>query len=167
MKKDNRGISLVEMIIVIAILAVVSGGVAIGIGSALSKPAEECTKKITDSLKNARVSTMGKNTVKLYLYSDTDGIYLKEKVQVTGGTATEKKIRIGQRGVEVSYQLTGDSSYTSLGGESNPLVLSYKRTTGGFNEISSGKYCESIKVKKGNREHTLKLYSLTGKVEVK
>lgn len=167
MKKDNRGISLVEMIIVIAILAVVSGGVAIGIGSALSKPAEECTKKITDSLKNARVSTMGKNTVKLYLYSDTDGIYLKEEVLVTDGTATSKTIRIGQRGVEVSYQVTGDSSYTSLGGEGNPLTLSYKRTTGGFNEVSSGKYCEYIKVKKGNREYTLQLYSLTGKVEVK
>ncbi|MGN1225760.1 MAG: type II secretion system protein [Candidatus Cryptobacteroides sp.] len=167
MKKDNRGISLVEMIIVIAIMAVVSGGLAIGIGSALSKPAEECASKITDSLKNARISTMGKKTVELELYSASDGIYLKEKITGTGGTSTEKKIKIGQKGVDVTYQYSGESTYNSLGGESAPLKLSYNRATGGFNESVVGKYCQYIKVKKGSREYTLELYNLTGKVEVK
>lgn len=167
MKKDNRGVSLVEMIIVIAILAVVSGGLALGIGAAVSKPAEECARKITDSLKNARISTMGKQTVNLELYADTDGIYLKEKMTGSGGTSSEKTVKIGQRGVEVSFQLTGESSFTSLGGASSPLVLSYERTTGGFKEVSPGKYCQYIKIKKGSREYTLELYSLTGKVEVK
>ena len=167
MKKDNRGISLVEMIIVIAILAVVSGGVAIGIGSALSKPAEECASKITDSLKNARITTMGKKTVELELYSATDGIYLKETRSETGGTPTVKTIKIGQKGVTVTYQLTGEADYTSLGGVGSPLKLSFSRATGGFNQGAAGKYCEYIKITKGNREHTLQLQSLTGKVEVK
>lgn len=166
MKRDNRGLSLVEMIIVVAILAVVGGLMTMGISAVVSKPADECASKLEASLKNARITTMGKQSVTLKLYEKDDCIYLKEEVITAGGTSSTKDIKIGAKDVEVSYKLVGGSTYSSLGDSSNPLVLAYKRSTGGFMEITPGsnQYCEEIKITKGTRERFLKMAHLTGKV---
>ena len=65
MKKDNRGLSLVEVIIVITIMAVLGGLMTMGISAGVSKPAEECAEKLEAALNNARITTMGKQSVEL------------------------------------------------------------------------------------------------------
>lgn len=165
MKRDNRGLSLVEMIIVIAILAVVSGTVVLGISAAISKPAEECARKIQQSLEGARVYAMGKQKLTVSFYVNHGVVYAQETATAPDGSVTVKNpVKIG-KDVDVSYQLEGAAGYVPL--TSTPLTFSFDRSTGGFSktECSPG-FCDKIKVEKGNRVMTVSLYSLTGKVTV-
>ena len=170
MRKDNRGLSLVELVIVIAILAVVGSLVTMGLSAATSKPAEECAKKIAATLNSARMSTMGKQSVSINLYQNGDYVYAEEMVN---GIVT-KNYQVGGKGVQVEYMLEG-GGYQALGDESSKLSLSFKRTTGGFHypiigdpavDTPESKYCVEIRVTKGTRVNTLDLAYLTGKITV-
>lgn len=44
-KKDNRGVSLVEIIVVIAIMAVLVGVTSYGLSLISGKPVDECAKR--------------------------------------------------------------------------------------------------------------------------
>jgi len=167
MRKDNRGLSLVELVIVIAILAVVGSLVTMGLSAATSKPAEECAKKIVSTLNSARMSTMGKQTVAINLYQESDGVYVEE---VINGVVVKSQ-KIGAKGVQIEYMLEGGGGYQALGDSSNKLSLSFKRTTGGFNYpliggTTQSEYCESIRAKKGNRQSTISIAYLTGKLKL-
>lgn len=165
MKKDNRGLSLVEVIIVITIMAVLGGLMTMGISAGVSKPAEECAEKLEAALNNARITTMGKQSVELELYKQNNYIYLKEKITGADGTYSEKDTRIGAKGVEVTYKLTGE---THVALDTTPVKFKFKRTTGGFEpvSVSPDKYCEELVISKGTRIKKMNLYYLTGKVMI-
>lgn len=165
---NNKGLSLVEIVIVVTIMTVLTGVMAVGVSLALSKPADECAEKIVSTLSNARITTMGKQGITLKFYEAGDqSIWLEEVItNPDGSPAPPKRTKIGQKGVVVKYKLTGDTAANrDLGSEA--LELSFKRSTGGFNTAgSSGEYCEEIVVSKGNRTKTITLYYLTGKVTI-
>jgi len=60
MKKDNRGFSLVELIIIVAIMAILIGVMAANIGRISGYRAKECRTKVVSSLENGRVMTLSK-----------------------------------------------------------------------------------------------------------
>ena len=165
MKLNNKGLSLVELIVVIAIMGVIAGMVTMGLSAAMSKPAEECAEKMATALKNGRLTTMGKQSIQMKFYVDGNGsIWLEETITKADGSVTLSSTKIGEKGVNVEYTLTDGSVY-NLG--TTPLVLSFNRSSGSFNTCNgTSAYCESIKVTKGSREMTLKLAHLTGKVTI-
>lgn len=171
MKKDNRGLSMVEMIIVVAIIAVVAGTVFLGIGFVTGKPAEKCANKLLSLMQRNRITTMGKLEARLEIYIKDDCLCVKEVIQ-TDGEAGPKvtETKIGEAGVEVTYRISGESAYRTLGGESSPLIISYDRSSGAFKDLSlmgaswAGSYCEEIKIEKANKVKILKLVTRTGKI---
>lgn len=170
MKKDNRGLSLVELVIVIAIMTVLTGVISMGIGIAVSKPADECASKLKAALQNARVTSMGKLDTTISVYTKDEKIYLMQKVVSESGTNSTETL-IGAKGVEVKYKISGESSYRDLGDSSHPLVLSFNRSSGAFKDLSAmgfatKTYCVEIQVSKGNKTKLLKLSSLTGKIQM-
>lgn len=171
MKKDNRGLSMVEMIIVVAILVTVTGTVFLGIGFVTGKPAEKCANKLLSLMQRNRITTMGKLEARLEIYIKDDCLCVKEVVQTDGEAGpkvTENKI--GEAGVVVTYRLVGESTYRTLGDESSPLIISYDRSSGAFRDLSlmgsswAGRYCEEIKIEKANKVKILKLVTRTGKI---
>ena len=170
MKLNNKGLTLVEVLVVLAILGILGGLATMGISAAVSKPADECAEKMAASLKNGRLSTMGKHEIELRYYQTADGaIYLEEsitRIKTDGETSTTMDVtKIGEKGVQVEYTLT-DGTTKQLSEED--LVLSFKRSSGGFNTCNgTSAYCKEIKVSKGSRLLTLELQYLTGKVTVK
>lgn len=58
--KDNRGISLVELIVVIAIMAVMVGVTSLGLGMMFSRDANYVAVRIDDALSEARTLSMSK-----------------------------------------------------------------------------------------------------------
>lgn len=168
MKKDNRGFSLVELIIVLAIMAVLTGATFIGIGMISGKPAEECASKIYSHILANRTTAMGKFSASVSFYTGTDGIYVVEEVNGVNGTP----IKIGDKGVAVSYRVTGDgdNAWRTLLGDTAPLIISYNRSTGAFRDLESmgmdDKYCVAIKCTKADKTKIITLYHLTGKVSM-
>ena len=160
MKRDNRGMSLLELIVVIAIVAILVGTIGFGIKLISGKPAEECANKLKAVLQSNRVTTMGKLSSELALYVDATGVYVTETID---GNATTSKI--GDDGVVIEYRLAGDpvGSYTTLG--STPLEISFNRASGAFNpEANTGKYVLEIRVIKADVVITLQLSTHTGKI---
>lgn len=171
MKKDNRGLSLVELIIVIAILAVLAGAAGYGIGLVTGRPADKCANKLKSLIQNNRITTMGKLSAKLEIFVDAEGfICVTETVETDGASPKVTTSRIGDRGVTLSYRLTGESAFQTLG--TTPLIISFNRSSGAFNALDvagmgavyAGKYCEEIEISKGSRTKILKLSYLTGKI---
>lgn len=170
MKRDNRGVSLVEMMIVIAILAVISGIVAMGIGVAISKPAEECARKMQQSLEGARVYTMGKQKMAVKYYMSDGAVYAQEIITYPNGTTLYKDPeKIGAKGMKVKYK-AGATEYDL---STTPLILSFDRSTGGLNTAEcspsgfSSQITLEIQVQRGSTVMKVTLYGLTGKVTVK
>ena len=165
---DNKGMSLVEIVIVVTIMTVLTGVLALGVSMALSKPADECAEKIVSTLNGARITTMGKQGITMRFYQNDNGVYLEETItDASGNVITRPALRIGQKGVKVEYKLvqgTTEGALTTL--DASGIKLSFKRDTGGFNPVAGAWYCKEIVVSKGNRTKTIKLAYLTGKVTI-
>jgi prepilin-type N-terminal cleavage/methylation domain-containing protein len=76
-KLNNKGFSLVELIVVISIMAVMVGFVSIGTGILSGKRAKEARDKLLSSLENVRTQTMGKDSIDATLsYDSASGQYI-------------------------------------------------------------------------------------------
>ena len=60
-EKNDRGYSLVELIVVISIMAIMVGLLSLGISVMFSKDAEAVAKAIDDELSEARMLSMSKS----------------------------------------------------------------------------------------------------------
>ncbi|MCM1569790.1 MAG: prepilin-type N-terminal cleavage/methylation domain-containing protein [Roseburia sp.] len=171
-KLNDKGLSLVELIIVLSIMAVVVSIATLSIRGAMTKPAEECAEKIVNGLKAARITTMGKESCVLVLKqaSDKDTVYLEQRITNAAGDTTNKLSTVGKKGVSVKLHIKGDgaTSYTNLydfapGG----VELRFRRDTGGFYPIpGTSFYYDEIVVEKGDRVCKIKLANLTGNVSI-
>ena len=151
----NRGFSLIELIVVIAIMAVALavGGYALNAISLAN--AKNCATEIKTSLEKTRslaCSTDGDETMSLYRSSSGKVVIEKE------GTTKE----IGGKSVKVEYRVK-DGDYQPIGSQANRLTFGFNRSTGGFNE---GSTVENLKVTGGGKIYILTCYKLTGKIKM-
>lgn len=170
MKKDNRGLSLVELIIVLAILAVLGTVVSLGVNLVTGRPADQCASRLQTIMQNNRMTTMGKLDASLRIYLDAAGcICVDEIVKVDESTTNTTTTQIGATGVVLRYKITGEADYRELT-PGTVLVISYDRSSGAFKDLTamglSGRYCEEIEITKGSRTRLLKLSYLTGKISL-
>ena len=88
MRHNNKGLSLVELIVVIAIMSVLSGIVYMGMAKNIfNTNVTQCTENMETIINKVRVNTMGRNEVTLRFYQDNDGRYFSEtKVKKGFGT---------------------------------------------------------------------------------
>ena len=156
MKKDNRGLSLVELIVVISIMVILTGLVTATIGVANKKPADECIAKIYATLQDLRVSSMGKYNAYGELYVGSNGqIYIKETlIYDDSGNQSEIVRVVGAKGVSVTVD------GTVLTSSSTPVKIEYDRSSGAFKTAPG-----TIYAAKGSRSLGIKLNKRTGKME--
>lgn len=62
MKKDNRGFSLIELVVVIAILAILISAISVNLGLLKKYHAKECRQMIYSSLENGRLISLSKSS---------------------------------------------------------------------------------------------------------
>ncbi len=170
MKKDNRGLSLVELIIVMAIIAVIAGAASIGVGLITGRPADKCASRLQTVMQNNRITTMGKLDASMRIYMDAAGcIYVDELIKVNESTTNTVTTQVGAAGVVLQYKITGEDAYRELT-PGTVLLLSFDRSSGAFKDLTAmglpGHYCEEIKIVKGNRTKILRLSYLTGKISL-
>ena len=60
-KEYNNGFSLIELIVIIAIMGVLVGGASLGISLVFSKDASKCATRLNDSIYDARANSMYKS----------------------------------------------------------------------------------------------------------
>lgn len=166
--------SLVEIIIVIALMSVIAGVTGYGLSLIGNKPVEECTKKVEMVLNRNRISSMGKMKAELEFYLNGDGlITVKECLQSSTETApheTEMVIGVKDVNMRITYLNGSQKILTTYSDGNNPRVA-FSRDSGAVKEIE-GLTCTKIEIYKGNdpdtgSKKTIELETLTGKVTIR
>ena len=169
MRRDNRGVSLVEILIVAAIIAVLGGVGIMSFNAITGKPAQQCAQKIVYSLERHRTSAMSKVYSQYELYVGADKkVYLKEYVSNTDPSVAIEPTEMGAAGVEVKYECVSSSGSVVVRDlATTPLVLSFDRGSGAFKKLGTEDlYCQKIMVSRGGRTFEVTLVPLTGKVYI-
>lgn len=159
-KNNNRGFSLVELIVVVAIGAILIGASILSIASISGTAAKQCARNIESILNKTKVTTMGKDTAVIELYKDlSDGAYYYEVTVTNGkGEITAETKKIGRSNLEIRYSTTFNNA--SKLDVSNPIKIEFDRSSGA-EKTDIGK----IWVKHGSTEKTITIYKETGKIE--
>lgn len=162
-RRNNKGFSLVELIVVIAIMAVMIGLTVLSISMIFGTQGKECAQKVASRMDSTKTGSMSRyNEVMELKILDkgerteikSDGIYadnyvatIKKKNQSfeeypIGDPETRK---MGAASVIVTAYLSDGSSYVlkkdaapSATNECEKIVIRYDRTSGSFEEADLG-----------------------------
>ena len=164
MKRNNRGFSLVELIVVVAILGACVGLITASISTVSSSQARKCAASLDAALSRCRVAAMSRaGTVSLTLSADGDGVVTVKQSEKNGETVTETASdQVGTSRCAVSYQVKDETDAKAL--DAAGITLSFDRDTGAF--VFSGSAITSITVSGGGRSYVITLDALTGAHEL-
>lgn len=171
---NNRGVSLVELVVIIAIMAVLSTGLISMIGLLNGRAARECAQDTLSSLSKVRVLTLSKSTgaPESGLSADAD-VYLEIRPDDAGrililqvnknrdGETIVDQISVSAPNVDIRAVVGG--SEVNLTGAT--IKIAYDRATGAFLKYSDDAYMTSITFEQG-KTYTIKLTPATGKAEL-
>lgn len=169
-KIDDLGVSLVELIVIIAIMAILSTGLISMIGLLTGRAARECAQDTLSSLSRIRVLTLSKSQgapesgiasaadVYLEIAGDGKGHIIISQI-VNGETVDE--ISVSAPNIEIRAVVGG--SEIDLTGQS--IILGYDRATGAFLKYSDLGYMTSLTFDQG-KTYTIKMIPTTGKSEL-
>lgn len=171
MKKymKNKGFSLVELIVVIAILGVMTAVGGYALTAISSANAKECAREIEAGLISTRTESYSRDTatdvITVSFYKNADGVYMEKKFK----TETETK-KIGGSKVSVSYKYktnTNPATETENVLGNDAIVFSFNRSSGAFREMKVGAntvgMCKTITITSGSKTYTITCYEHTGK----
>lgn len=186
MKQDNRGLSLVELIVVIAIMAIMVGVGILSISLLFGTQARGCAQKVSSMLNETKTGSLSRfdETMTLtYCVKNqdgnkaftTDGYYAinqiytidKNAVRMPIGTADSAEVRsMGSGKVIITVYLSDGSSFALE--QDKKITISYDRSTGAFepvivNGVQTVHYVDKITFASGTRTYTITMVKETGK----
>ena len=166
---NNKGYSLLEAIVIIAILGVLTGFMATSSGLFDGRRVKACADSVSSLLDKVRLANMGKDEVTLTIYKDTDQAIkakIVTKIVSRNDSITEKTFieDVSDDNVEMSYSTDISGSAENPAGAAG-MVFNFNRNTGAIKDTSpNGIQC--IILRKGNAEKKIKIYAATGKIIV-
>ena len=179
----DKGYSLIELVVVIAIMAILVGVFAISVSSLSGRKVNKCADETVTTLERARVLTLGKeqNQVEFRLYYDTTEKQYRTQIY-QGGVVVSDRV-VGKDPIEISVTFEGDSTaydlrtgvikgtapYVVSGVGEEGLFLVFNRSSGAFeqgtNTVGETKdYCSKIVVSSGSRTIEIMPVGRTGKI---
>ena len=173
----NRGITLIELIIVIAILGIIIGGVGLTFSIVNSADIEGCTQTLDISLEKTKNECMTKIEQQyLVLYKSTQddypGYYIGNVSKADLATYTlspEKDTKIGGNKIQIKIKITVEGE-TDLDVATTPIFFTFDRATGAFMYLNKGipsyattYYPSSITITNGSKTNIINCIQATGK----
>ena len=175
--KNTKGFSMVELMVTVAMLALLMGGAIAGFGILSGRSVKDAADKMESLLNSHKTVAMGKIDSYGLLYTDADGAtYFEEYIvdfdkDETSEPVFVRRELVAKKEVITRYRLTNSGkSYTNLGTRDNPLYISFDRSTGGFKDLRrmnagyENVYLDTIEFKRGNTVRQIRLSYLTGKI---
>lgn len=176
MRSDNKGFSLVEVIIAVTIIAVLTGTVGYGLSFVSGRPAEECARKTVSILQHARTITMGKYKVVLSIENHDGQISIIQstyKTQSDYDSATPDITAsvVSSKAVKFEYSDDGTNYQELTDGSS--LQIEFSRSTGALKSKDaedvpdeSKTYWKYFRISKAHTVKNISILPLTGRTEV-
>lgn len=168
MIKNNQGVTLVELIVVILIMGILAGTAMIGMKSIDAGNAQSTVNRVSALLDYVQVENMSKDKT-YYLVIEKSGSSYIAKVQYDqSGTRKDvltEKLKL-KDGAVTYYTNAGaaETAYTvdDIAVPSVTLEISYNKGSGDFHIGSSGEI-KRIVISAAGRTHTIYLVTATGK----
>lgn len=158
---SDRGFTLVELVIVVAILGVCTSLMFLSVGRASSAQAKSCAVELDSMLSKARTGAMSRaGEVYLEIYRTDTGIYCAYIEDAGGEAAFEDTSKIGSGRLAVTY--TGGDTETELGGPDSPLRVAFRRSDGTLNCDSPYDRVTAVTVAGGGADYAVVIYPATG-----
>jgi prepilin-type N-terminal cleavage/methylation domain-containing protein len=172
----NAGYTLLEMIVVVAILAVGLAIVGMSINTVFTLEMKQCVKEITGELGKQKVTAMTRSgDVYMRLYQNGDGIYIDK---FENDVLTEQGIKVGTAKITVTCFSASNTAGTPLG--SDGIIIAFNRDNGSFKKIKEAwalyddtaspmfpdEYYTRLVISGGGSSRTIVLWPDTGKFNV-
>ena len=174
-KKYNNGFSLIELIVIIAIMGVLVGGASLGISLVFSKDASKCATRLNDSIYEARANSMYKSgkfeliidnsgdaNVATISHSQTDGTPAISDTVYLDGVDSAKKTKISAK-----FVTEAEPAVTEM---RLPVTVTFDKSKGNVYSVADADraYDDGIIVfditpTRGNRTAKVQLVTTTGK----
>lgn len=179
-QKRNLGYTLVEVITVIAIMAVLAGAGISMMGLIPRNQVRKCAKNIISLVEKTRTEAMSFQNARVTIYKKTDGVYADIYVTKQGTESLYSTTKLGDADLKVEFEIEADDGSGSCttyimgldasAGQVEKLTIHIDRSSGSFKNSTlepAGAVtgtCKTIRISKGSAESTLKLVKLTGKI---
>lgn len=172
-KKNNKGYSLVELIVVIAIIAVIGTGVAMSFILVFSANAKTCANDIVNAISECKVMTMtkGKGNVRVIIYRDGENgtIYSELQTRETSSddweTGHDGREKIGASRCTVTAKRADGSEEDIPTSKDSAWAFYFDRSSGKLlTEGSTVTSVTEIHVLGGSKHYVVKIEKLTGKI---
>lgn len=189
----NKGFTLVELIIVVAIFTILLGIAIPSLDSILGFRVNRAANSITAALDRTKTEASNRLVGEMMLEKKSDGYYIsyyldRGKVGSTSNVKQDQPEKIAPARTIISYTTDTDSTDRVMN-VGDKLIITYDRATGAFlpiqgsvisqNDILTklnagedvplqrdGAYCTSITIKGGRRYKTISLIKDTGKYSI-
>lgn len=174
--RKNKGLSLIELLAVVAILSIVATGVLVSVFSSSGWRAKKVVEALNQALSETRVQALSKSNAWMEI-NEKDGGYVIR-------TSYSSDVVLDGRFTITYHTAEDDQTYDA---KTQPMILSYDRGSGAFSGVISsvtqsgdavtytmrygddGKtllHCDQITVSQGSKTWIIKLYPETGKHSV-
>lgn len=140
----NRGYSLIEMIVVVAMIAIAGSILFLSINTKYALEMRQCAKTVNSALAKVKIDTLSKTgNVCLHLYTQSDGVYMDiwengTKLEETNDLGQINKI--GKKTVGITYTVraavSGDISIP-IPLDGTGIVIAFNRSDGSLKTIGA------------------------------
>ena len=164
----NKGFSLVELVVVIAIMGVLISVLLPTLDTLFSASTRNCATNINSLLARCKVYAMGRNDdIVVMIYKGADGKIWGEYIE---GTTPGQIEQLGDSRVEISVTPPDAASYSPT--KDQPLYVSFNRATGGLCLFGNDRnvvlaptagQCALISITSAGKPYEISIYATTGK----
>ncbi len=162
--RENKGFSLIEIVVVMAIISILTVTAAVGIQSLGNRQVTRCIDSIETYLGKTKVAALAQNNKSyIEIYQTADGCIIDSYVS----DHLDKSEKIGNSDIEISYYKSG--GIRTVLTETERLKISFKRDSGALMSLEGEPdtvFCQKIEAAKGTITKTIVLVEATGKFYV-
>ena len=172
----NKGFSIIELVVVIAVMVILTGTVSMGYAALTGKRAKQARADLESAIDTIRTNTMGKKNVTGWLYKDGDHYIMEITSSIDdSGTSTTREIELGNKNVTISYDSGSGNTPSGTAQEVDNIGIdiAFDRASGALRVFGQHGAAAPATLAdeyyftatERNKEFGIRIYSLTGKIE--